>query len=113
MSLGPVVAGARLAEHKVVWSEDLAEWTRTNRVHGAWLQIDKNGTWHVLAAGCLIVVNIDALQLQIAVAMVGASGIDAMLVGNYFPELKGESELIYKTNDAKKYLQNNYRKTMS
>lgn len=87
MSLGPVVAGARLAEHEVVWSEDLAEGTGSHGVHCAGFEIDENGARNVLAAGCLIVVNVDALQLEIAVAVVGAGSVDAMLVADDFPEL--------------------------
>lgn len=88
MTLGPVVAGTRLAEHKVVGPEDLAERSRSHRVHGAGLQIDKDSAGHVLATGRLIVVHIDALQLQVAVTVVGAGGIDAMLIGDDLPELQ-------------------------
>ena len=70
MSLGPVVAGSRLTEDEVVGSEDLSKRPRSDRVHGAWLQVDEDGAGHVLAAGGLIVVHVDALQLEIAVAMV-------------------------------------------
>lgn len=90
MSLGPVIAGARLAKHKVVWSEDLAERTGSHRVHGAGFEINENGAGNVLAAGCLIVVHVDALQLQVAVAVVGAGSVDAMLVADDFPELESK-----------------------
>ena len=35
----------------------------------------------------LVVVHVDALELQIAVTVVGASGVDAVLVRDDFPEL--------------------------
>ena len=60
MALGPVVTGARLAKDKVVGAEDLAKGARSDRVHGAGLQIDQDGTGHVFAAGGLVVVHIDA-----------------------------------------------------
>ena len=61
VTLGPVVSGARLSKNEVVWSEDLSEWSRSDGVHGSWLQIHEDGTWHVLAAGGLIVVDVDSL----------------------------------------------------
>ena len=39
VALGPVVAGARLAEDEVVRAEDLAEGARADRVHGARLEV--------------------------------------------------------------------------
>jgi hypothetical protein len=50
VTLGPVVAGARLAEHEVVGTEELTEGTGTNSVYGTRLQIDKDGTRDVLVA---------------------------------------------------------------
>ena len=54
VALGPVVAGARLTEHEVVWTEELAEWTRTDSIHGPGLQVDEDRTWDVLVAGSLM-----------------------------------------------------------
>jgi len=50
VTLGPVVAGTALTKHEVVWPENLAEWTRADGVHRAWLKINENGTRHILAA---------------------------------------------------------------
>ena len=61
VTLGPVVTGARLAKDKVVRSEDLTKGTRSDRVHCTGLQVDQDGTGHVLAAGGLVVVDVDAL----------------------------------------------------
>jgi len=87
VSLGPVVTGSALSKYKVVGSEDLAKGARSDRVHGTWLQVDKDGSRNVLAAGSLIVVDIDALKLEIAVAVVGTSWVDSVLVGDDLPEL--------------------------
>lgn len=38
-----------------------------------------------------IVIHGDAIQLQVAVAMVGAGGVDAMFITNHFPELLKKS----------------------
>ena len=87
VTLGPVVTGTALSEDEVVWAEDLTEWASTDRVHGAWLEVDKDGAWHVLATGGLVVVHVDALQLEVRVTLVGTGGVDAVLVGDDLPEL--------------------------
>ena len=88
MSLGPVVAGAGLSEHKVVRSEDLTEGAGPDAVHGAGLEVHEDGPGHVLAATGLVVVDIDPLKLEVRVAMVGASGVNTVLIGDDFPKLK-------------------------
>jgi len=87
VTLGPVVTGAGLTEDKVVWSEDLTEWTTSNRVHGAWLEVDEDGSWHILAAGGLVVVDVDSLELEVRVAVVGSGWVDSVFVGDDLPEL--------------------------
>ena len=47
VTLGPVVSGARLAEYEVIWAEDLAEWTRSDRVHRSRLEIDEDGAGNI------------------------------------------------------------------
>ncbi len=49
MSLGPVIACARLSKDKVVGSEDLAVGAGADRVHGARLQVQQDRTRDVLA----------------------------------------------------------------
>ena len=80
MTLGPVVSCSRLSKDKVVWSENLSVRSRSDRVHGSWFQIDQDSTWDVLSSRGLIVVDIDALQLEVRVSVVSASGVNAMLV---------------------------------
>jgi hypothetical protein len=92
MALGPVVASTRLSEDEVVWAEKLAEWTSTNGIHGSWLQIDKDGTWNVLVAGCLVEVNVHSLKLEIGGAIVDTGAIEAVLAGNRLPE--GSTDLV-------------------
>ena len=82
MSLGPVVSSSRLPEHEVVRSEDLAERSGSDGVHGSGFQVHKDGTGNVLSAGSLVEVDIDPLQLKIGVSVVGSSGVNAMLVRN-------------------------------
>ena len=80
MSLGPVVASTTLSEDKVVWPEDLTEWSRPDRVHCTWLKIDQNCSWNVFASCGFIVVDVDSLKLEITVTVVCAGGVNAVLV---------------------------------
>ena len=94
MSLCPVVACSRLSKDKVVWPEYLAIWAAPDTVYGAWLQVDKNSPGDVLASAGLVVVHVDPLKLQVRVAMVGARGVDAMLVRDDLPELQKDESVI-------------------
>jgi hypothetical protein len=86
VTFGPVVTGTGLTEDEVVWSEDLTEWTGSNGVHGTWLEIDEDGSWNVFTAGGFVVVDVDSLELEIGVAMVGSGWVDSVFVGDDFPE---------------------------
>merc|ERR1719312_197694 len=87
MTLGPVVTGARLAKDKVVRAEEGTVRARPHRVHSPRLQIHQHSPGHVLAAASLIVVDIDALQLQLRLAAVGTGWVDAVLITDDLPEL--------------------------
>ena len=87
MTLGPVISCSTLPKDKVVRSEDGAERPRPDTVHGARLQVHQDGPGDVLATAGLVVVDIDALQLQVGVAVVGAGGVDPVLVRDDLPEL--------------------------
>ena len=88
VALGPVVASSRLAKDKVVGAENLAKGTRANGVHCARLQVDQDGSGDILATRGLIVVDVDSLKLELGGAIVGSGGVDAVLVGDDFPELE-------------------------
>ena len=38
----------------------------------------------------MYIVHVDALQLQVGVAVVGAGGVNAVLVGDHLPELRAD-----------------------
>ena len=61
--------------------------TRADRVHGTGLEVDEDGAGDVLAAGGLVVVDVDALELEIGVPVVGTGGVNSVFIGDDFPEL--------------------------
>ena len=87
MTLGPVVTGTGLTEDEVVGSEELTERSSTDGVHGAWLKIHEDGTGDIAATSGLVVVDVNALELEVGVTVVGARRVDAVLVGDDLPEL--------------------------
>jgi len=87
VTLGPVVTGTGLTEDEVVGSEELTEGTSTDGVHGAGLEVHKDGTGHVTATGGFVVVDVDSLELEVGVTVVGAGGVNTVFVGDDFPEL--------------------------
>jgi len=86
VTFSPVITSSGLTENEVIWSEDLAEWSGSNGIHGTWLQIDEDGSWDVLATGGFIVVDVDSLELEIGVTVVGSGWVDSVLVGDDLPE---------------------------
>ena len=56
-------------------------------VHGAGLQVHKDGSGDVLPTTGLVVVHIDPLELEVGLPLVGPGGVDAMLVADDLPEL--------------------------
>ncbi len=87
VTLGPVVTGSGLTEDEVVGAEELSEGTSTDRVHGSGLQIHEDSTGNISATSGFVKVHVDSLELQVGVAVVGAGGVDAVLVGDNLPEL--------------------------
>jgi len=87
VTLGPVVASTRLAEDEVVRAEHLTEGTSADGVHRAGLQIHQDGAGHIATTGGLVEVDVDALQLQVRVALVGTGGVHAVFVADDLPEL--------------------------
>ena len=90
VSLGPVVAGSGLSEDEVVGTEELSEGSGADRVHGAGLEVHEHGSGHVSSAGRLVVVDVDSLELEVRVAVVGSGGVDSVLVRDHLPELRSD-----------------------
>ena len=86
MSLGPVVTGTGLSEDEVVWSEELTEWSSSDGVHGSWLKIHEDGSWDVSSTGGFVVVDVDSLELEIGITVVGTGRVNTVLVGDDLPE---------------------------
>merc|ERR1719272_246415 len=87
MSLGPVVTGTGLSEDKVVGAEELTERSSTDGIHGAGLEIREDGAGDVTAAGSLVVIDVDPLELEVGVSMVRTGRVNSMFVRDDFPEL--------------------------
>merc|ERR1719199_876879 len=87
VTLGPIITCPGLAKNKVVRAKKLTERACAYAVHGTWFQIHKDRAWHISPTGGLIEVHIDAFQLQIGIAMVGACRVNPMLIGDHFPKL--------------------------
>ena len=87
VTLRPVVSRTALTEDEVVGTEEVAEGTRADGVHGAGLQIDEDRTRNVLVRADLIVVHVDPLELEVVVALVETIRLDAVLIRDDLPEL--------------------------
>jgi hypothetical protein len=80
VALGPVVAGAGLAEDEIVGAVDLAEGARAHGVHGAGLEVHEDDVQDEAAVAGLVVVDVDALELEVGVAGVLSGVVDVVLV---------------------------------
>merc|ERR1719317_1662792 len=87
MALCPIIARARLSKHKVIGSEELTERTGAHRVHRARLEIEQNGARDIASARRLVVIDVDALELKVRVAVVRSRRVDAVLIADHLPEL--------------------------
>jgi len=80
MALGPVVTGTSLTENEVVWSEELTEWSGSNRVHRSWLEIHEDSSWDESTTGSFVIVDVDSLKLEIGVTVIGTGWVDTVLI---------------------------------
>jgi hypothetical protein len=87
VTLGPVVTSTGLTEDEVVGSEKLTEGASTNGVHSAGLEVHKDSARNVTATGCFVEVNVDALELEVWVTVVGTSWVNSVFIRDDFPEL--------------------------
>ena len=85
--LGPAVASAVLAEDHVVRAEKLAYRGRSDGVNDTGFEVNQDGAGDIATASGLIVVDVGSFQLQVGLSVVLAGGVDAVLVGDDFPEL--------------------------
>ena len=72
VSLRSVVARASLPKHKVVWSEWLSERFCVEAVHGSRPEVHENRAGYIVVASGLIAVHVNALQLEVRIAVVRA-----------------------------------------
>merc|ERR1712226_907479 len=81
VALGPVVSGTSLSEDEVVGAEELSERSSADGVHGTGLEVHEDGTGDVTATGGLVVVDVDALELEVGVSVVGTGGVNSVFIG--------------------------------
>jgi len=86
MTLGPVVTGTSLTEDEVVWSEELTEWSGSDRVHRSWLEIHEDSSWDESTTGSFVIVDVDSLKLEVRVTVIGTGWVDTVLIRDDFPE---------------------------
>jgi len=87
VTLGPVVTGTGLSENEVVGSEELTEGSGSDGVHGSWLKIHEDSAGNVTATSSFVIVDVDSLELEIGVTVVGTGGVNSVFVRDDFPEL--------------------------
>ena len=88
MPLRPVVPCPGLPEDEVIGPEYLPERPGSNGIHGPRFQIHEHGARNVPPATRLIVIHVDALELELRVAAVLARVVDPVLVTYHLPELR-------------------------
>merc|ERR1719389_1272089 len=86
VTLGPVVTGTSLSEDEVVGSEELTERSSSDGVHGSGFEIHEDGSGDVTSTSGFVVVDVDSLELEIGVTVVGTGGVNSVLIGDDLPE---------------------------
>merc|ERR1719389_1554383 len=87
VTLGPVVTGTSLTEDEVVGSEELTERSSSDGVHGSGFEIHEDGSWDVSTTGSFVVVDVDSLELEIRVTVIGTGRVNTVFIGDNLPEL--------------------------
>ena len=86
VTLSPVVACAGLSEDEVVGSEELSEWSCADGVHGSGFEVHQDCARDLASAGCLVVVDVDSLELQVGITALGSGWVNTVFVRDNFPE---------------------------
>jgi hypothetical protein len=76
-----------LSENEVVGTEEGAQGSGANRVHGTRLKVNKNRARNVFVGSDLVVIDRDTFQLEVGGSFVETVSLDTMLIGDDFPEL--------------------------
>jgi len=86
MTFGPVVTGTSLTENEVIGSEELTEWSSSDRVHCSGFEIHKDGSWDESTTSSFVIVDVDSLKLEIGVTVIGTGWVDTVFIRDDFPE---------------------------
>ena len=79
-SFCPVVTSSTLPKDEVVRSEEVAERTRSDRVHSSRLQVDEYSARNILVGRNLVVVDVDAFELEVVGTLVNTVAVDTVFV---------------------------------
>lgn len=74
--------------NEVVGSKKTSNATSSDTVHCAWLQVHQEGSGDIFSAVRLIEVDIDPLQLEVAVSLIHTGCIEPMFFTDHLPKLK-------------------------
>lgn len=85
-SFRPVVTRTTLTKDEVVGTEEIAQRTRSNRVHGSRFEVDQDRTRNVLVCTNFVVVDIDTFKLKVVGTLVQSIAINAVFVRDDLPE---------------------------
>jgi hypothetical protein len=87
VTFGPIVAGTSLPKYEVIRPEELAKWSRSNRVHGSGFEVHQNSSRNIPPTRRLVEVNINSFKLEIRISVVGTRRINTMFIRNHLPKL--------------------------
>ena len=86
VTFSPVVTCSSLAEYEVVRSEELAEWSCADGVHGSRFKIHKDCTRDLTSTSCFVVLNVDTFELQVGITALGSGRVNTVFIRDDFPE---------------------------
>jgi hypothetical protein len=86
-TLGPVAVGARVSGDEVLRAEQLTTWASPDEIQRAGIEVNKDCTRDVFPAYGFVVIDTNVLELEIGIAFIATDWVNAVFIGDYFPEL--------------------------
>ena len=79
-ALCPIVTSTTLTKNEIVGTEKTTERARANRVHSSGLQVNQDRTGNIFVGANFVIVDRDALELKVIVALVLSVALDSVLI---------------------------------